>query len=271
MLRGVPATSVSVLNDCWRSWFQRGPAPSSFEESVLVDVAPVGPDEFREAGEIVWDPFLCVEPSQDRVQAAGYRWMAEVRRTVPVRARLWLDRTARGSVLGDLWENFLRLVSAYAVLAEGGLLVHGAAAGFPGEGILFPGPSGAGKSTISGILEREGVQILSDDCTAIVRSDNGYGVAGLPFGGERRPRRPPTRPFPLRTICLLEKAHETATRPARQSETLARLVASSPFVNGDPAVHSALLEHATAIVGAVRTVHLRFSRSGGVARALQAR
>lgn len=55
------------------------------------------------------------------------------------------------------------------VLAQQGeLMVHASALGIGGRHALFSGLSGWGKSTLAGLLQRQGHDVLSDDCVQLV-------------------------------------------------------------------------------------------------------
>ena len=64
------------------------------------------------------------------------------------------------------------LVISSCAEARGGLLIHGALAKKNNQGIILAGPSDAGKTTASLRLPSSWTS-LSDDCTLIVRDDNG--------------------------------------------------------------------------------------------------
>jgi len=262
-LGGVPGSSVRHLNSiAWPGEGVRGGFPA------FLSVVPVEAGQFRSADEIDWEPFLAVEHRESAVLVAGYRWMLRLERREPPAGTLWIDRTASGPDLGDLWENVLRIVAAYGALAAGGLLLHSAAAVVGRVGFLLPGASGDGKSTVAALCRREGALVLSDDCNAVLPGGHGFDVAGLPFGGDRSPRACPAGRYTLAGILTLEKGSETELRRAGPAATVARLVAAAPFVNGDPAVGDVVLARASEIAARVPVGRLRFSLSGGVVEAL---
>ena len=262
-LGGVPESSARHLEAIpWPGGAGRG------RPAARLAVVPVEAGWFRRAGEIDWDPFLAVEHRDDAVLVAGYRWMLRLERRDPPAGALWLDRTAAGSDLEDLWENVLRIVAAYGALAAGGLLLHSAAVVVGGAGFLLPGASGDGKSTVAALCGREGALVLSDDCNAVLPGGRGFEVAGLPFGGDRRPRACPAGRYPLAGILGLEKGEETALEAEDPAAVAARLVAAAPFVNGDPAVGTTVLARASGIAACVPVGRLRFALSGGVVAAL---
>ena len=61
---------------------------------------------------------------------------------------------------------------------QGIYLVHAAAVGRSGHGILFVGPSGSGKTTTSLALAERGWRYLANDVTAVQETD--VGIAALP-------------------------------------------------------------------------------------------
>lgn len=73
----------------------------------------------------------------------------------------WLLPPAHSGALADV---LIRLVLAQV---SSHLLVHGAALGGMGKGILLAGPSGSGKTTLSLQLHRMGFRLLSDETGAV--------------------------------------------------------------------------------------------------------
>ena len=61
---------------------------------------------------------------------------------------------------------------------QGELIAHASALVVHGRTVLFLGSSGAGKSTLAALMQRAGHQVLSDDCTLLLRQ--GDAVMALP-------------------------------------------------------------------------------------------
>jgi hypothetical protein len=113
-----------------------------------------------------------------------------------------------------------------ALMSQGrGLYVHGAAAFWPQGVDLMLGRSGAGKTTISGICERQGAQILSDDRTLLRMRHGRLWAFGTPFHGTGR--RWTARAAPVRALFFLEKGPAAVWRRLELPAATARLVSVS--------------------------------------------
>jgi len=157
-------------------------------------------------------------------------------------------------------ENILRPLVARRLLADRGLLVHGAAAVFNERGFLFCGPSGAGKSTIAGLAIAKGREVFSDDLNAIV----GQSIISLPFTGDLVAANLRSEPAPLHTIVALEKGTSDAIRPMSVPRTASLLIRCSPYVNRDAALGQTLLDRAIHLAERSRGAVLTFRREGDV-------
>lgn len=266
-------TAVSGLDSEASGVLQSLYAPGSprREAGILLKAVPEAPARFRESCTIDWEPYLAVDSRPDQVCAAGYRWLLRLHRSQPLRATLWFDRTARGALAEDLWENVLRILMAYALLLSGGLLVHSAGVSLDGNGFLFPGASGDGKSSVAARCEQQGGAVFSDDCNAVLASRDGepWRISGLPFGGELRPRRASPRTEPLAGVLSLRKASPTRVRPLTPAKAAARLMRAAPFVNGDPVVTGLVLRRTAEVVAEVPCGELAFSLDGDAVQALR--
>lgn len=78
-------------------------------------------------------------------------------------------------------ELTLKLVLAEALLARGGVLVHGVAASDGTAAALFSGPSGAGKSTLGANARDAGLEVLGDELVALVPDGARWRAHGTPW------------------------------------------------------------------------------------------
>ena len=83
---------------------------------------------------------------------------------------------------GRLWipHPFDQLAFVPTFARRGGFLVHACAAVVKGKALVFAGHSGDGKTTLSRALQREGLELLSDERVAIIRQEDGFVVHGTP-------------------------------------------------------------------------------------------
>lgn len=72
--------------------------------------------------------------------------------------------------------------------ARGGIVLHAAAAVFPGfeAAVAVAGPSGSGKSTWLAAAVREGARVVADDALHLQNVDGQFMASGLPGGWFRR-------------------------------------------------------------------------------------
>ncbi|RYG74992.1 hypothetical protein EON77_11695 [bacterium] len=152
-----------------------------------------------------------------------------------LRGALWTCEPG-GNHFGGIFENYCRLLLAYALYERGGLMVHSAAVARSDKGILFPGASGAGKSTLSAKATSANLAILSDDLNAVLpgAEDHQWDLKRIPFFGDLRPASYDDMGARLAAVVTLTKSEATRLVPEPSVRTQAALLASSPFLNRDP-------------------------------------
>ena len=155
----------------------------------------------------------------------------------------------------------MRILVAYAALDLKGGLFHSAAVVEGDSAWLFVGHSGAGKSTISRLALDSGRAVLSDDLNPVLpNARGGLDVVGSPFLGDEGARTP-TR-HALNAIYRLEKGAKDGVRTMGEAETLASLMASSPYLNRDPHRIETLYANLATLAGCVPQRVLTFRRDG---------
>jgi hypothetical protein len=199
-----------------------------------------------------------------------------------MRGALWTPEDG-GERFPGVFENFLRVLVSYRLLELGGAVLHSAGVVRDGAAFLFLGRSGAGKTTVARLSLAQGAEVLSDDLNAVVagapgtgedadapRAAGAAGVSGcavlkLPFTGDLGDRRAVLPPVPLGALLRLEQATADALLPLSRAETLACLLACTPFVNLDPHRRERLEEVLLALAAAAapRAYTLRFTLGGG--------
>ena len=245
--------------DVFGPWVLSEPAPDS---SVETWVYRIDEAAFLALDRVDWKILIDVDPHQEGVRLAAHDWVGFLDWQADVRGAFWTPMTA-GQAFSDLFENYFRILVAYRLLFEGGLLVHSAGVMVDGEGYLFPGASGHGKSTLSRISLREGRVVLSDDGNALWRKQGRTQVQALPFGGELRDLEKPVLSFPLRTVAALRKGSGNGLTVRSRAQATALLFSCAPFVNGDPLRQERLFSNIDRLLDGVSSRCLTFHLDGG--------
>ncbi len=207
-----------------------------------------------------WEYDLEFDYSAKSLSMAGLDLMARLELLPELRAALWVA-TEEHDLFHSAFENFLRIFVAYAALDLGGGLFHSAAIVEDDSAWLFVGPSGAGKSTVSRLALDSGRAVLSDDLNPVLpNARGGLDVVGSPFLGDEGARTP-TR-HTLNAIYRLEQGTEDGVRTMGEAETLASLMASSPYINRDPHRTETLCTNLAGLAGRVPQRVLTFRRDG---------
>lgn len=218
--------------------------------------APEG--EFRAITEVPWEYTFDIDYAPASVRLAGLRFMARLDWTPALRVALWTPEDA-ALVSHGVFENLFRVVVAYRLLEQGGVLLHSAGVARNGGAYLFCGCSGAGKSTLSRLSLAAGHTVLSDDINALCPTDAGIMVEKLPFAGDLGQTAAPSGSYPVRAICRLEKGPEHALRRLSPARAVAALLACAPFVNRNPYRQDALLRALTTLLTQIPAFTLQFA------------
>ncbi len=173
-----------------------------------------------------------ITETSDGVWVEGLNFRGKIQLHPNMRGTLY---TSEPSNLADptVFENFLRLYTAYAVLRQGGVLLHSAGVVVNNRAWLFIGSSGAGKSSIAKLALAAGADILSDDINILLPNDEGGFNAGpVPFAGDLGQvacNKRGTSPVAA-TICLRQSS-AMRLRAMQKSAAYSRLMTCSPTVN----------------------------------------
>jgi hypothetical protein len=184
-------------------------------------------------------PGRCVVEIEDRWRVPG------------AEAAAWLDPAeGTGAVRADgsllLLDTLLRAAVGTAVLARGGILVHGAALAVDGEAHLFPARSGSGKSTLAACAGHP----LSDEVSVLLLGRAGFQAQATPWWTSRGGSAP------LRGIWSLAWGGE-ATVPLPRTG-LRELATNLVLPLDTPARRTAALASAAAVAASTPMGHLTF-------------
>ncbi len=127
-------------------------------------------------------------------------------------------------------DSYLETLAVYRQIADqmtafDTLLFHGSAIAVDGVGYLFTAKSGTGKSTHTTLwreLFGERAVMINDDKPLLRVSSDGVTVFGTPWDGKHR--RSTNGAFPLKAICILERAAENHIERINAKEAFSMLV-----------------------------------------------
>jgi hypothetical protein len=156
------------------------------------------------------------------------------------------------------FENFLRVITSWLALDEGGFLFHSSALVHDGEAYLFFGPSGAGKTTCCRLAEGL-AEPLNDDLVLVRRAeDTGIWVAAaVPFTGVYGPREEAFHP--VAGLYALVQDDTTVVEPLSMAAGVVQVLGSVPFMEERP-TDGTLADRVEELVRAVPVRRLRFRK-----------
>jgi hypothetical protein len=222
------------------------PAADSGESAILIHIFRASDADFIDDGR-VWEFDFDLDYAPSAVSVAGFHFMGRLDWLPRLTAALWTCENAK-LVSHAILENLLRVVVAYDLFEQGGLLLHSAALADKSVADVFFGPSGAGKTTISRLGLAAGRQVLSDDMNALRVDGSNLFVEKVPFAGDlgQTPHSIEGK-FAVRNLCRLQKGAAPALRRPTRAAAVAALLECAPFVNRNPHRYVELVEKLQAI------------------------
>lgn len=237
-------------------------APVAAALAIPTRIFRADPGDFSPFDQRGWTYTLDRDYGPRRIRIAGLELMAMLDWSPHLSAALWsATETTPGFNL--VFDNVFRLVSAYALLARGGVLLHSAGVSDGTWAWIGFGHSGAGKSTLSGLALDAGQRVLSDDLNALRHEDGQWLAQRVPFAGELGPTHGDDRSYPIAGLCRLAKGAEHRLAPLARPEALAALVGSAPYVNQDPYRVLALMTSLESLLRALDCHDLTFRKDAG--------
>lgn len=221
-----------TLARSWKAYLADPETPPRVE--IRAFRAPAG--DFRPFGTPAREYRPDLSYGSGTVRLAGLDVMGLLEVESPPRGGFWTPLEEGGAFRGAC-ENFLRLVVAYAVLDQGGVVLHSAALDL-GSALIFPGRSGAGKSTLCTLAAAAGIRVLGDELHALTAE---LHLAPLPFAGDFGPTLERRPALPLGAVLALRQAAEDGIGPLSKAAAFALLLSTAPYVNRDP-YRAAVLE-----------------------------
>ena len=215
-------------------------------------------EDFDDQG-LVWLFDFELDYAQDALRVAGFHMMGRLDWMPELQGTLWTPEEER-LVSHAIFENFFRMVVAYHLFDQDGILLHSAAVVNQGRAYMFFGPSGAGKSTISRLSAAQGYAVLSDDMNALRTTHEGVMVEKLPFAGDFGHSGDGAEgAYPLKTLCRLQKGLDPILEPLRPAAAVADLMGCAPFINRNPYYRERLLDSLQALQSCLSVSKLTFA------------
>jgi len=194
-----------------------------------------------------WSFDFDLDYAPNTMRVAGFHCMGRLDWAPRLQAALWTPEDSR-LVSHSIFENFFRMVVAYRLFEQGGMLLHSATVVNNGDAYMFFGPSGAGKSTISRLSAAAGHAVLSDDMNAVRITPAGALVEKLPFAGDfGQTGHGVSGAYPLRALCRLHKGADPTLHSLSCAKAVAELLGCAPFVNRNPYCRDRLIDQLYAI------------------------
>ncbi|MGV6826270.1 MAG: hypothetical protein ACWA5Q_04790 [bacterium] len=258
LFAGLSPAQVSTLEKRFGSCDQSTDSESP-EAHIQVSTIPL--DTFIAFDRSGWEYAIDTRYHEDRIELCGYRYCGIIRLEPEISGELWTD-CEEGAEFRSVAENFSRILVAYRILLNGGVMLHSSGVKVDDEALLFYGHSNAGKSTMARLAVESGYQIFSDDINLVLPGDP-PGVQRMPFSGDYGNSMPVNEPaYPLRGLYNLKKGENTIS-VLSAGHGLAALIANSPFVNQDPFRIDQLTANLQRIITAHPVCQIAFSRDNG--------
>lgn len=226
---GLSLPQANYIRERYADFMTANPDPAP----VRMDVFRADPADFRSFDLRGWTYTLDRDYAPKQVRVTGLNLMAILDWSPELSAALW-SATEADPGFPMVFDNVFRLISAYALLARDGVLLHSAGVSDGTWAWIGFGHSGAGKSTLSGLALDAGQRVLSDDLNVLRCQAGRWSAERVPFAGTLGPTHGDDRAYPVAGLARLAKGTEHRLVPLARPEALAALVGSAPYINQDP-------------------------------------
>jgi len=149
-------------------------------------------------------------------------------------------------------DALLRIFFSIFLIRSGGLLLHSAAVGLDGRGILFIGQSESGKSELSAIAEGDH---LTDELSPVVPADDSFSVYGSPFWGLFE-KGGINKGIPAKAAMFLFRDEETSIEPASKAFLLKTLLRCVLNFSKEPAIADLVVQNCIRFLNVVPAARL---------------
>ena len=164
------------------------------------------------------------------------------------------------------FDAFYRVFYTWLMLKRGGFMLHASSVIRKGKGYIFTGFSGSGKSTISGLSPEN--TLLSDELTAVMKTNGEYVVHGNPFWGDFQ-KGTAREKAPVSHLFFLRKARENRIESMPLGEKLKRVLQNVLFFGRGLELTNELLTVFTDFMTQVPSAELHFLPDESVWRCIE--
>jgi hypothetical protein len=247
------ATLADELLDRYEA-FLTGAEPTAVFRVTTFDAETRGA---REGGSLGEQPVLTLEAGRLSMTRSDFTAGYDIRGT---RGTLEVHRSIYS------FDAFYRVFYTWLMLKRGGFMLHASSVVRKGMGYIFTGSSGSGKSTISGLSPEN--TLLSDELTAVMRTDGGYVVHGNPFWGDFQ-KGTAREQAPVAHIFFLRKARENRVDQIRMGIKMKQMLQNVLFFGRGMELTNELLTVMTDFMTRVPSAELHFLPDESVWRCIE--
>ena len=240
---GLSSVQFDTVNALYRGLIRTGVSPDATE----IRLFQTANEHFRLFERRGWVYDMAFEFMPGSLWVAGWGFLGTLLLGSRLQASLWTC-LHQSDNFHSVFENFFRVVLAYALIRKGGILLHSSGVVHNGQAHLFIGPSNAGKSTVCGISRDAGFSVLSDDLNAVVRRGSSLEVERLPFAGDPRFRTDQSDRYHVGGLYKLCKHEHNSLADLSAASALAALCGSAPFVNSNPYLFGKMISIARGVL-----------------------
>ena len=256
---GLNQNQVEVITQRFTELVTTGqPTPSP---AIHTHVYALPEKVFKTINTSGWEYHMDFDYQETYIRISGMRFVAYVQLKPTLEVWMWTADDAK-LISNSAFENIFRVIVAYKLLSEGGMVLHSAGLAKNNKAWLFIGRSGAGKSTLSKLGEDAGMTILSDDMNAIILKNGNYLSEQLPFAGEHGQTAVTQGKFSVQGVYYLQKSQHNKITTTSSAKRLAELMVCSPFINTDPYRYAALANNLAALRDSIDGGTLSFNLNG---------
>lgn len=152
--------------------------------------------------------------------------------------------------------SFLRFLSAMHLMRHGGFLLHASSILTHKGAYIFSGVSGSGKTTIANLAQKD-MRVMTDETSAVLKSENGYMAYATPFSGDFNKPIANTEGA-IRALFFLRQDAVFGHRRLRESEAVRELFRNIIMTVSDQDLTNSLFDTLISFTRSVACYELSF-------------